>query len=398
MRTVGIICECNPPHKGHFHLMDEARRAGECRVVCVMSGCFVQRGEAAILDPFARAEILVRAGADAVLELPYPYSASSTEYFALAGVDILDRFGVDELWFGSERGEIETLTRLCEVAESDAFREAYRRRAGKGDTGTARAYFDTLSELCGEAAVSAPNDILALAYLRAIRRIGSKMRPVSIRRIGSGYSDGEVTAGKLPSATALRNLWREKGVEHVASLLPPFAGEILLRESYAGRAPVRTENAASYILGALRLCDRERIASFAFLSGGLAGRLKRAACDACDLDTLMRLAATKKYPDATVRRALLSALFEVDPSAPARPAAYVRLLAATPAGCEAISARRHADRLCIVTRQGDIPSTREAQIQSDMEARQKALYTLMTPTPATAKSLLCHPPVIVGEK
>jgi len=397
MRTVGIICECNPPHEGHFRLIDEARRAGSARVICVMSGCFVQRGEAAILDPFARAEILVRAGADVVLELPYPYSASSTEYFALAGVDILDRFGADELWFGSERGELDSLERLCAIAESEAFLDAYRRRA-KGGTGTARAYFEVLAELCGDGTALEPNDILALAYLRAIRRVGSGMRPVVIKRVGSGYSEGEITRGRIPSATALRNAWISEGVERVIDCVPPFVGQILLRECSEGRAPVRSQNAQSLILGALRLCERERIASFAGLSGGLAGRLINAAHDACDLDTLLSLAATKKYPDATVRRAMLSALLEVDPSAPATPASYVRLLAATVSGCEAISKRRHAERLCVVTRQGDIPDTREAELQSALEAREKALYSLMLPKPTTAKSLLCHKPVILSDK
>ena len=81
MKTVGIICECNPYHGGHEYLMKKARESGAEAVVCVMSGNFVQRGEAAVLSPHARAEILVLSGADAVVELPFPYASSSAEFF-----------------------------------------------------------------------------------------------------------------------------------------------------------------------------------------------------------------------------------------------------------------------------------------------------------------------------
>ena len=101
MKTAGIICECNPPHAGHAYLIRQAKNSSDC-VVCLMSGPFVQRGDAAVLSPRARARMLLEMGADAVLELPFPYAASSAESFAAAGVSILSRLRVDTLWFGSE--------------------------------------------------------------------------------------------------------------------------------------------------------------------------------------------------------------------------------------------------------------------------------------------------------
>ena len=80
MRIAGIICECNPLHRGHLYLMERARQDGADGVICVMSGCFTQRGDAAVFDPRTRAEmILTEGGADAVFELPFPYSAAGAE-------------------------------------------------------------------------------------------------------------------------------------------------------------------------------------------------------------------------------------------------------------------------------------------------------------------------------
>ena len=84
MRVAGVVAEYNPFHLGHaFHLAETRRRLGaEGAVVCVMSGNFVQRGEAAVLDKWARAECALRGGADLVLELPTPWAVSSAESFA----------------------------------------------------------------------------------------------------------------------------------------------------------------------------------------------------------------------------------------------------------------------------------------------------------------------------
>ena len=79
MRAAGIVTEFNPFHNGHRLLMKRAREAiGEgAAVVCVMSGDFVQRGEAAVWSKFARAEAAARCGADLVFELPLPWALSS---------------------------------------------------------------------------------------------------------------------------------------------------------------------------------------------------------------------------------------------------------------------------------------------------------------------------------
>ena len=46
MTVVGVAAEYNPFHAGHaFHLRETRRLAGECAVIAVMSGNFVQRGE-----------------------------------------------------------------------------------------------------------------------------------------------------------------------------------------------------------------------------------------------------------------------------------------------------------------------------------------------------------------
>ena len=82
-----------------------------------MSGNFVQRGDVAVISKFERAKAAVQNGVDLVLELPVPYALSSAEGFASAALYILNSIGcVDELSFGSECGNIDTLVEAAKAS------------------------------------------------------------------------------------------------------------------------------------------------------------------------------------------------------------------------------------------------------------------------------------------
>ena len=398
MHTIGIICECNPFHGGHQYLIDRARESGADAIVCVMSGNFVQRGEAAVLAPHARAEILVSSGADAVVELPFPYAASSAEFFGRAGIEILERLGTDEVWFGSETGDLTPLWRYAEVAESAEFQSAYA-EASEKDGGTASSYFTLLAKMANDtSAVCAPNDILAISYLRAIRRLGANITPVTVKREGSGYSEPEITSGQFPSATALRRAWEENEIEAIMPYLPGVCGEVSRREGKAKRAPATLRHAERLVLGMLSLTPQRELEAYAGLGGGLAGRIRDAAQKAATLEEFWSLCATKKYPDARIRRGVLSALLRVREDDLRAPVSYVRLLAANEVGRAFLASARKESDLPVVTRQTDLPDTPEAARQFELECASAALYSKCLPCAVAADEQLRRPPVILGAK
>ena len=108
MKVTGIIAEYNPFHQGHaYHLARARELTGADRLLVVMGGNFMQRGEPAIVDKYARAEMALKNGADLVLELPAAAATGSAEYFAEGAVELLDASGVvDALCFGSELGKL----------------------------------------------------------------------------------------------------------------------------------------------------------------------------------------------------------------------------------------------------------------------------------------------------
>ena len=95
MKVTGIIMECNPFHEGHAFILREARRITQADyIIAAMSGDFVQRGEPAVFDKYIRAEQILQAGADLVLEIPLYAACGSAEYFARGGINLLEKLGV----------------------------------------------------------------------------------------------------------------------------------------------------------------------------------------------------------------------------------------------------------------------------------------------------------------
>ena len=123
-KILGIVSEYNPFHNGHKYQIEQTKKLTNCdTVIAVMSGNFVQRGGVAITDKGIRAKCAVLSGVNLVLELPFPYSMSSAEYFAKSAVHILDNLGcIDYISFGSESGSVEPLRKTAEIMLSEEFK------------------------------------------------------------------------------------------------------------------------------------------------------------------------------------------------------------------------------------------------------------------------------------
>ncbi|GAI81932.1 unnamed protein product, partial [marine sediment metagenome] len=95
MKILGIITEYNPFHNGHlYHLFKAKEITGADYVVAVMSGNFLQRGEPAIINKWARTKMALDAGIDLIIELPFVFSTQDANGFAFGAVKLLDSLQV----------------------------------------------------------------------------------------------------------------------------------------------------------------------------------------------------------------------------------------------------------------------------------------------------------------
>ncbi len=216
MKTIGIIAEFNPFHLGHKYLIDKCKRdLGADKVVIVMSGDFVQRGAPAVMNKFSRATMALKSGADLVLELPVYYSLGSAEYFAEGAISVLEGLGcVDYLCFGSEFPDLHRLDLIADVLHSEP--ASYKKTLS--DSLKAGLPFPSACSRALSAALgsdfassddfdyshlfSSPNCILAIEYLKALKRRKSSITPYTLQRVGQPYHSLE--AGIIPSASWIR--------------------------------------------------------------------------------------------------------------------------------------------------------------------------------------------------
>ena len=330
MSVTGIICEYDPLHTGHAHLMAQARDGGASAVVCAMSGNFTQRGGFALADKCARAEMAVSCGADLVLELPTVWAMATAERFAQGGVDLLCRTGVvTELLFGSESGDLAALTRVADCLESPAFSEVLAALPEDGRSFAARRQ-SALAALLGAAdavLLESPNNTLAVEYLRALRRLRAPIAACTVRRTGAQH--GEAPSGGFASASYLRRLLAAGEWQEAAAYLPAAAADVLRRQQAAGRL---TDGALCEraILARLRTMTRADWQRLDCGGEGLGNRLYQAVRTGATLAEVLDAAKTKRYPMARLRRLVLAAWLDL-PEPPDR-VPYLRVLASNGTG------------------------------------------------------------------
>lgn len=401
MRTAAVICEYNPFHRGHAYQLAAARE--HCRadvLVCVMSELVTQRGELAVCDGYARAETAVRCGADVVVTLPFPWSAAAAEHFADAGVYIATALGATHLHFGSECGDISRLEQTARLLASEEYTRRLRDLQHTApELGVMAAKDAVLAEMTGSTAhPDGSNDILALAYLAAITRQSSPLIPVTVRRHGQDFRDtSPAPVGQFASASALRRAWAEDGdLCALREQLPDASFDALQRAARDGLAPTDAKRLLPAVVAFLRLADPDTLAGYAELGGGVAQRLIAAAKgNAPDsIDGLIAAAATKRYTNARLSRAVWYGMCGVRPDHLRTPPAYTRLLGVSERGRSYLSIIRKSCPLPIVTKPADLPQTDAALAQSALEGAVAALYSLALPIKREAAYLMRRSPFI----
>ena len=309
MRTVGVIAEYNPFHSGHAHHLRQARALARAdAAVAVMSTCFTQRGEAALLSPADRAQMALLAGADAVFALPAMWSVRDAEHFALGGVSLLTSLGVDAISFGAETADIDLLARAAALLEEpdEQLSTAMQARMSRGLPYPA-ALSDAIRERDPAVAslLDSPNNTLAVCYLRAIRRLGAEVEVIPVPRQGA-YHDTSLT-GAFASATALRGAIL-RGDWHGAEQAMPVEAFSVLRDAALHGRLHRPEALDLLLLDRLRAMTPEELRQLPDLSEGVELRLSAAAQSAATREELLQSAKTRRYTHARLSRLCAHAL------------------------------------------------------------------------------------------
>lgn len=386
MSVFGIICEFNPIHTGHQYLLRTARQRGADTVVCIMSGATTQRGEFAIADPYLRAKAAILAGADLVIELPFPWCSASAEGFAMGGIEVVKHFA-DTVIFGSECGDLSLLRQAADAASSPRFKEAFQ-KALQGGEGAARAYCDCLTQ-SGIPPLSS-NDLLGVAYLRAATEQNADLSFQTVQRHGAAYRQTALHQAESPSAMAIRRLWSEGKFEEAVPAIPKECVK-LFREAVENGEITSERELDSVWLSFFRLHDAEDFADCLGCEGGLAQRICASARQARSYEELLQTVKTKRYTDAHIRRAMLFCLASVTKQDVKATPQYTTVLAMNQRGQRLLAQKRKELCFPVITKAADAPRD---TVQFQATQRIHHIFAMATKTKHTASEMITKTPYI----
>ncbi|HZJ82370.1 MAG TPA: nucleotidyltransferase family protein, partial [Clostridia bacterium] len=274
-------------------------------------------------------KMVLHHGVDLVLELPTLYACQTAELFAAGAVGLLHQTGlVTHLAFGSEYDDLNNLNKMATIIADEPYEYKKLLNSSLNEglsfpharSNALKEYIlnflndKTLPSHIIHNILIGSNSILALEYLKSLRRLKSPIRPIIIPRVGSSYNNQDME-GAFSSATSIRNvLISNKKEQDLGSALPDKSLEILNEASFSGRGPVSLNSYDQLLLGLIRRSTPEQIATWMDVEEGLENRIKEYARKASTVEELLIQTKTKRYTYTRLQRILIHGLLGITTS------------------------------------------------------------------------------------
>lgn len=316
--VLGIIAEYNPFHNGHlYHLNKSKKDTNSSYSIAVISGNFTQRGSTSLIDKWEKTEMAIANGVDLVLELPVLYATSSAENFADGAIKLLDSLKiVDYVSFGSETPNLQVLEHLADIFlyEPKEYKALLSIELDKG-LSFPKARENALMIYLNDQKnvkniINAPNNILAIEYLKALKKNNSKIQPYTIGRFESDYNSKQFS-GNIASSTAIRNIVKNNGFNILPKLLPQSSLSILAKNVNAGHVIPDISAFEREIILNLRKMTLDEIRNLADVSEGLEYSIKDAANSCNNIVDFLNNIKSKRYTSTRLQRILIYSLLGI---------------------------------------------------------------------------------------
>ncbi len=401
--NIGIICEYNPFHNGHLYQIKKIREefGDDANIIAVMSGNYVQRGGVAITDKGIRARCAVESGVNLVLELPFPFSMSSAEFFAKAAVHILDSIKcVDYISFGSESGSVYELEKIARIMLSKQFLNELERLSS--DNESKKNGYAALNEIALNNLLDkeekpfslTPNNILAIEYIKAIISSKSSLKIHTVKRVNNNYSDEFISSGDIQSASAIRNSIEQKDISAL-EYTPKCAKNIILRSISTGDFPCDNEKLSTAIISSLRLNLPANHDSIHDTAGGLYNRIRELSFKTNTINSLIRSAESKNFTKARIRRVLFYSLLGVTSSQFKDLPTYTQLLAMDSKGRAMLKTIGKLSHFSVLTKPSDLNKLPEEAIpQKILSDKADSIFQMTKPIPKDGNDSLRFTPFV----
>lgn len=294
MQIIGLIAEYNPFHNGHLYQINKIKEKYPVSIIiAVVSSSFTQRGDVSIIDKWTKTQIALDNNIDLVVELPFVYATQSSDIFAKGAIEILKRLNIDTLVFGTESTSLDQISTVADLElynpEYNNLVKQYLKEGINYPTATNKA----ILALNGRK-ISTPNDLLALSYIKEIKKQNLHITSVNIVRTSIYHSLS--SEGNISSATAIRhkNLKNEK-IDNLIPYSPNLIKKISMNNYYP------------YLKYKI-LSEGIEIKKYNTLEEGIENKITKEIINANTYEELITKIKTKRYTYNKISRMLLHIL------------------------------------------------------------------------------------------
>ncbi len=406
MKIAAVIAEFNPFHNGHAYLINEIReKEGADYVAAFMSGDFVQRGAPALCNKFLRAEAAVRSGVDAVFELPAVYASSAAPDFAFGGVSMANSLGcTDILAFGSECGNIDSLTEVADIMlnEPEEYKTLLNRALKNGSSypaAVSKALKETFPDL--GRLTDHPNNTLGIEYIKALKRSGSSVTPVTFPRYLTSHKQNELVKDKktgicYSGASFIRKCLTENDPDKSFLKAVPSWFSNVVDNSPDVFFPMRSDD-FSYplfiMLEAMKPSDIDSLLG----NPDLKAKLKKHIRSYMSFDDLKNKLKDKNFTDTTAGRLLIHALLNIADTDVNRSegVSYLRLLAMSRQASPLLRKIKENSSVPVITKMADHDIAKNPMLLKDIYASDLYEKTVSAKYGCIYKNDIIRSPIIV---
>lgn len=337
MLKIGIVAEYNPFHNGHLYQIEEIKRRMEkdTLIVAVVSGDFVQRGDFSYFDKWQKTEVALNHGVDMVVELPLYYSVQNAEIFSKMSTKILDYLEMDFQVFGAEEKDIEVLARIIELQEREDYKKNLMELMKKGNSYSTSQKL-ALSEY-GYGDTVKSNNILALEYMRTMKKENLNIKPYIIQREISDYNEMEIEKARksIVSATFIRKVLMEKdgNPKNVRDFIPEKTYELLQKnyglekkENEGLKWKNLKESMFKFLKYKLLMETKKEIIKIYDMNDEIYARIYRGVSKSNTYEVFLKEVKSRNFSIKRIERIVLNILLNITKEAVDFELAYIRVL------------------------------------------------------------------------
>lgn len=307
MKKLAIISEYNPFHNGHNYIQKKAREITKADIIIsIMSGDFVQRGEASIIDKYKRANSAM-ISADIIIEMPSFISLQSANLFAKKNIEILSKLKIDYIAFGIENINEDEFFYSCKkiFENEDEINKNIKKSLDQGMSYAKASYLASIKYIKNNKFFSA-NNILALEYQRAIKNLKSNIKAIPIKRLKSMNKDENLKDDFFASSSSIRNNIDKKKIQEYL----PKNSYNFLKEFKKEYSFFPNNNFLYELFRYKILIEEKNMKDILCFEEGMDKHLKKIAKESIFFEDFIKNATSQRFTSSRIKRLMLNYLLD----------------------------------------------------------------------------------------